>query len=402
MTSAIDSSPLAILGAGPTGLEAALAAAERGKPFVLYESGSSVASAVRHWGHVRLFTPWEMNVSPRMRRWLERTGQEVPSGDVCPTGQELVDRVFEPIAQLPEISPHISLGVKVEAVAREGLVKNDEIGTPERDRHRFRLLLQDGTGREWVETAGAVLDCTGTYGQPNSLGDGGVPAPGERALKGRILRHIPDLSNGGGDWGGRTTLLVGGGHSAQTAARGLARLAQDHEGTRVLWALRGRPPVFEGIEDDPLRERASLTAGARRLAEGASPHVEALFGVVVDELEEADGLIRVTLRDEEGNERDVAVDRVLSLTGSVGDHTLYRQLQVHECYATSGPMKLAATLLGEGGGDCLTQTSHGVETLMNPEPSFFILGSKSYGRNNTFLMRVGWEQVDEVMGLLDR
>ncbi|MCP5116876.1 MAG: monooxygenase, partial [bacterium] len=39
-------------------------------------------------------------------------------------------------------------------------------------------------------------------------------------------------------------------------------------------------------------------------------------------------------------------------------------------------------------------------TLKNPEPGFFILGSKSYGRRNDFLMRVGWEQVGEVFSLL--
>ena len=94
------------------------------------------------------------------------------------------------------------------------------------------------------------------------------------------------------------------------------------------------------------------------------------------------------------------VDRILSLTGYVGDHRLYRQLQVHECYATSGPMKLAAALLGAGSDDCLTQESHGADTLVNPEPGFFLLGSKSYGRNPTFLMRVGWQQVEEVFGLL--
>ncbi len=50
----------------------------------------------------------------------------------------------------------------------------------------------------------------------------------------------------------------------------------------------------------------------------------------------------------------------------------------------------------------LDQTSHGPETLVNPEPDFFILGSKSYGRNSTFLMRVGWQQVDDVFRLLLR
>ena len=79
---------------------------------------------------------------------------------------------------------------------------------------------------------------------------------------------------------------------------------------------------------------------------------------------------------------------------------MYRQLQVHECYATSGPMKLSAALLSSSSTDCLTQESQGADTLVNPEPDFFILGVKSYGRNTTFLLRVGWDQVEEVFGLL--
>ncbi|MGH8902658.1 MAG: hypothetical protein ACRDYA_13525 [Egibacteraceae bacterium] len=46
----------AILGAGPIGLAAALAAADRGWPFV-YEATSTVGGSVREWGHVRMFTP---------------------------------------------------------------------------------------------------------------------------------------------------------------------------------------------------------------------------------------------------------------------------------------------------------------------------------------------------------
>jgi len=56
---------LAILGAGPTGLEAALAASERGLSFTLYERSAAVAGNVRDWGHVRLFSPWGVVVSPQ-------------------------------------------------------------------------------------------------------------------------------------------------------------------------------------------------------------------------------------------------------------------------------------------------------------------------------------------------
>jgi hypothetical protein len=64
-------------------------------------------------------------------------------------------------------------------------------------------------------------------------------------------------------------------------------------------------------------------------------------------------------------------------------------------------MKLAASLLAAGtAADCLTQTGQGIEALTNPEPDFYILGCKSYGRNSSFLMRLGWQQIDEVFGFL--
>ena len=54
---------LAILGAGPIGLEAALQAAAFKLPFVVYERGR-IGEHLRQWGHVRLFSPFGMNSSP--------------------------------------------------------------------------------------------------------------------------------------------------------------------------------------------------------------------------------------------------------------------------------------------------------------------------------------------------
>jgi hypothetical protein len=393
---------IAILGAGPTGLEAALAAAEAGLPFNIYEAAPSVAGNVRDWGHVRLFTPWEMNVSPRMRRHLEAAGREILTGSECPTGDDLVERLFEPLVALPGIAPNLRLGIRVLDIGREGLLKHEEIATAERGRRPFRLLLADGSGREWTETADVVIDATGTWGHPNTLGDGGIPAPGERSLAGEIRRDIPDFPAERADWAGKTILLAGAGHSAQTAVRALAELTKEAPETRVVWALRNPEPVWGTHEGDPLPDRASLAAAAAEIAGGALPAIEARRGVVVEEIAKPDGRFEVILRGRRsgaGPER-IEVDRVLSLTGAVGDHGLYRQLQVHECYATCGPIKLSAALLGAGSADCLAQTTHGADTLTNPEPNFFILGAKSYGRNNTFLMRIGWEQVGEVFGLL--
>jgi thioredoxin reductase len=388
---------LAILGAGPTGLEASLAAADGGFPFTVYEAAPSIAGNVRAWGHVRLFTPWEMNVSPRMRRHLGAAGAETPDGAECPTGHELTEQLFEPLARLPKIAPHLRLGTRVLGIGRQGLLKHEEIATVERGRRPFRLLLADDTGREWTETADLVIDATGTWGKPNSLGDAGIPAPGERSFGGEIRRDIPDFAREADHWAGKSVLLAGAGHSAQTAARELARLAQEAPDTRVTWLLRNPEPSWGTHPGDPLPERAGLAATAAALADGASPAVAVRRGAVVEEISKPNGRFHVVLRNGEG----VEVDRILSLTGYVGDYEIYRQLQVHECYATCGPIKLSGALLGAGNSDCLAQTSHGADTLTNPEPGFFILGSKSYGRNNTFLMRIGWEQVGEVFGLLD-
>ncbi len=389
---------IAILGSGPTGLEAALAAAERGLPFTLYEAAPHAAGHVRSWGHVRLFTPWAMNVSPRMRSALETAGLPIPGGDDCPTGNELADRLLLPLAALPSIAPNLRLSSRVVAVGREGLLKHEEIASAARAARLFRLLVSDGNGRERVEHATLVIDTTGTYSNPIQLGDGGIPAVGELALGDKIRRQLPNFARETG-WAGKTILLVGGGHSAQTAVRDLARLAETAPATRVIWALRSAVHSCGADDSDALPERGRLLREAAELASGASPAIEAKPGVAIEALAQVGGRIEATLRNSAGTE-SLTVDRILSLTGFVPDDRLYRQLQIHECYAFAAPMKLSAALLGAagGGGDCLSQRSHGADTLANPEPNFYILGIKSYGRNTNFLMRVGWEQVAEVFG----
>jgi hypothetical protein len=386
---------IAILGAGPTGLDAALAAADAGLPFIVFEAAPAVGAHLRAWGHVRLFTPWSMNVSPRMRRHL---GAEAPANHgELPTGDDLAGEVLAPVAKLSAIAPHIRCGVRVLSVGRQGLLKHEEISTPARAERPFRLLVSS-EGREWIEEAGWVLDTTGTWGHPNPLGDGGIPAPGERALGDQVRHDIPNVAASPGDWAGQTVLVAGAGHSAQSLVRQLAAVSREAPSTRVVWVLRKSAPAWGSPPNDPLPARASLAAEAEQLST-SHPGITVKRGSVVEEIARPNDRFVVTLRRLDERPERIEVDRVVALTGAVGDHALYRQLQVHECYATCGPMKLSAALLG-GSSDCLEQISHGVDTLVNPEPGFFILGSKSYGRNTTFLLRVGWQQVDEVFGLL--
>ncbi len=195
--------------------------------------------------------------------------------------------------------------------------------------------------------------------------------------------------------------------SAATAAAALYRLCSEEKGTHVTWAVRKKKsPPYELSLDDPLPERARLLDAANRVAVANSPSsgIRFLAGTVVDALAAEGHQMRVRLRQlgkdgVEGAFIEELFDEVIGLTGYGPERTLYEMLQIHECYASFGPMKLAATLLGKG-GDCLAQPSPGLETLKNPEPGYFILGAKSYGRNSAFLLRLGHAQVRGAFALL--
>jgi hypothetical protein len=178
-------------------------------------------------------------------------------------------------------------------------------------------------------------------------------------------------------------------------------LAKKHPSTWIIWLARsaGSQPIRR-VMSDPLRERDLLASRANMLATRGEGNVEFHAGAVVEAVEHSgkDGFL-VTAR-VAGTSRTWEVDRVIANVGYEPDNRLYRELQVHECYASLGPMALASALLKHAGGDCLTVGAQGAQALKNPEPNFYLLGMKSYGRSPNFLLRTGFEQVREVFTLI--
>ena len=83
---------VAIIGAGPVGLAAAAHVLERGLEPIVLEAGDHVGHAMRQWGHVQLFSPWEYNIDKAAARLLAATGWNSPEPDQYPTGAEMVER----------------------------------------------------------------------------------------------------------------------------------------------------------------------------------------------------------------------------------------------------------------------------------------------------------------------
>jgi thioredoxin reductase len=399
-----DTPRIAVLGAGPVGLEAALYARSLNLPVAVFERGK-VGEHLRRWGHVRLFSPFGMNVTSLGRSAIlaDSPQHAFPADSDITTGREHLAVYLEPLAKTRPMRDCLRLETTVMHVGRDGLLKGDLVGDPRRAQHPFRLLLRDVTNHESAAEADVVLDCTGTYGQHRWMGSGGIPAPGEVPAEQQIAYGLEDiLGERKGAYAGRNVLVIGGGYSAATAVCQLAKVAEERSDTWIIWLARGgSTQPIKRVANDPLRERDRLAVRANTLATRGEGNVEFRHQTVIDVVESAgpDKGFRVTGRCQ-GKKQVWDVDRIIANVGYTPDTDVYRELQVHECYATLGPMALAAALSKQGNVDCLQVPGQGAGVLRNPEPNFFILGAKSYGRNTNFLLRTGFDQVREVFTLL--
>ena len=403
---------IAVLGAGPIGLEAALYARFLGYDVDIYERGRAAENVLR-WGHVRLFSPFALNRSPLGLAALAAQDEHYrpPEDSALLTGQEYAERYLLPLASTDLLSDSLHEQTEVVAIGRSGVLKHELVGSEDRIDYPFRILLREANGQERTATADVVIDATGVYGNHNWLGDGGLPAIGEMLLAGQIEYGLPDvLGRHRSHYAGRHTLVIGGGYSAATTVVALAELAHKAPATQVTWITRealdaGRPGPIDLIPDDRLPERQRLAALANSLAGGTSPHVVHNAGLTVDAVSYDAGAEKFTVRLVGDPPQVLEVDRIVANVGYRPDNRLYRELQVHECYTTGGPMKLAAALAGTsltagGSVDCLDHRGCGPETLLNPEPDFYILGAKSYGRDSRFLIFLGLEQIRELFTII--
>lgn len=396
---------IAILGAGPIGLEAALYARFLGYDVDIYER-SQVAGNIVRWGHIRMFSPFVMNCSPLGIAALKAqdAGYEPPTGADLLTGRQYVERYLLPLSQTDLLADHLQLNTTVLAISHEEILKGELVGNAERGDYDFRILSLDASEKETVTSADAVIDTTGVYGNPNWAGQGGAPAIGERRIRQSIEYGVPDvLGKDRERYANRRTLLVGSGYSAATTAVALAQLAKEATETTVAWIVRrdtSDAGPIKVIDEDRLTERAELTAAANRLVSESASALSFHHATSIAQIERNGEAGRFSVTLTGTTEGNFDFDNIVANVGYRPDNRIYEELQVHECYASQGPMKLAAALLGAAPGDCLDQTTHGAQTLLTPEPDFYVLGSKSYGRNADFLLSIGLQQIRELFTII--
>jgi hypothetical protein len=394
---ALDRLPVAVIGAGPVGLSAAVRLLERGLEPLILEAAADVASSPRAWGHVRLFSPWRYNVDKAAARLLEGAGWQAPPPDDLPTGDELYRRYLRPLAALADIRDRLHLDRRVVAITRDGL---DKVRTARREDAPFLLRTLSATGVTEQHLARAVIDATGTWWSPNPLGAAGIPAVGETTLEDRIHYGIPDvLARDRRRYAGQTTLVVGAGHSAANSILGLVELAKSSPETSIIWATRSDnlTRVFGGGDRDGLPARGKLGAQLRALVDSGSLTLVQSFRI--EALRELAGKLEVV--GTRAGERLVlsGVDSIIAATGQRPELGMTRELRLTLDPALEAVQALAP-LIDPNEHSCGTVRPHGARELAHPEPSFYIIGSKSYGRAPTFLLATGYEQARSVAAML--
>jgi thioredoxin reductase len=378
---------LAVIGAGPIGLAAALGAARRGHDVVVLERGE-VGDALLRWGPTRLFTPLGMNLPA----WARQEVPGLPSGEALLTGPEMAREVLQPMAAAARLEGRVRTGHRVVKVARAGLTRTEMPGHPLRAERPF-LLLIEGPDGEFTLEADAVIDASGVYGSPAWAGPGGLPAIGEREAGARVLRHLGALHAALPSLRGTRVLLAGHGHSAANAVLVLAGMAAEAPATRVTWAVRcaHARPVAE-VAEDPLPERRRVAAAANALAQSPPAFLTMSRRSTIASLRARLQGFEVSFT---GRGAVETFDHVAAFTGYRPDGDPVSELALEISAVTEGSARLARALSGVT--DCLSVPRVRPEDLASGEPGFFLAGARSYGRMRTFLLRDGLRHVEAML-----
>lgn len=397
------------IGAGPIGLEAALYARYLGYNVEIFEAGE-ICQHVRQWAHVKMFSPFAMNHSPLGVAAIEShyPQHSFPEAEQYITGQQWLDNYLLPLAATDLLQPCINTHSRVTSISRTWIQKTD-LDTESRRSDPFRVVIEQA-GKYQALTADVVIDTSGVLSSPAPIGAGGVPAIGEEQLTNAIAHHIPSMSEAQ-SLSGKKVAVVGAGHSAACA---LVNLAQ--AGVSVTWITRGDSQnALPRIPDDPLRERVRIVQDLHTLVDEKA--IQLLPHAAIDSLQVGEsqnptslqlGIYQKDNSDREGGMSEEHTttldwhwfDRVYGLTGYLVDNSIYKELQIHQCYATEGSIKLAASLLSQDKDNCLDITLGSSGLLKNPEPNFYQLGIKSYGRHSGFLFNTGLQQIVQLFQLI--
>ncbi|MEK4496612.1 NAD(P)-binding domain-containing protein [Ureibacillus sp. FSL W8-0352] len=380
--------PVAIIGAGPIGLAAAAHLKSYNLPFIIFEK-NEVAANVASWEHVQLFSSWKYNVDSAAKQILEKNGWKMPNKEEIPTGKALREDYLLPLSELFKEQLHTN-----EEVIAITKLDTDKMKSSNRANKPFLIFTKNGQATKMYK-ASAIIDATGTWGNPNPAASHGVMLPSEKAARHKINYQIPNVPANISRYANKRIAVIGGGHSAINSLLQLVELKDAHPQTEITWILRKKrvEDALGGGTADELAARGELGLKMKKILSEKVIYVETPF-YIQSIFEKEEGLIL------KGTDKKIGpFDELIVNTGNRPDFSFISELRYEVDPATEAVTKLAP-LINPNLHSCGTVPPHGEKELRQPETNFYIVGSKSYGRAPTFLMATGYEQVRSIVAHL--
>jgi hypothetical protein len=278
-------------------------------------------------------------------------------------------------------------------LARQGI---DKVASQDRETRPFILRVEQGDDRIRTDRARAIIDASGTWQNANPLGAHGLPADGEAALAGHIATGMPDvLGAQRRRYAGKRVAVVGAGYSAINVLLDLVRLSEEEGGGDLLWVVRGRnmARIYGGGDADEIAARGKLGQHLKSLVDRG--RVRLVTGFATESVaRKGDGIVLSS-----ATETLSPADEVIAATGQRPDLAMTRELRL-ELDPWLESTKALGPLIDPNLHSCGSVPPHGHREVAHPEPGFYTVGVKSYGRAPTFLLLTGYEQARSVVAAI--
>ncbi len=163
---------IAVVGGGPTGVEAALYARFLGYTVMLFDD-AKVGDSLLCWGEQKMpsasqpAATWsEVTSSLGLAAIEAQSGLEgIPPLDTTVSYRHYVEKYLLPLARTDLLHESIHVHSPVISISRLGCTRESEVPLPRRAEQEFRLLIQAKNRGEYSQLADIVLDCSGlSYG----------------------------------------------------------------------------------------------------------------------------------------------------------------------------------------------------------------------------------------------
>jgi hypothetical protein len=155
--------------------------------------------------------------------------------------------------------------------------------------------------------------------------------------------------------------------------------------------------VYGGGRVDQLPARGELGSNLKALVD--SGRISLVSGFSATRVAAIDNQVVVEGETAGGIRELGPIDRIVVSTGQRPDLDLTRELRLDlDPWLESA--KALGPLIDPNLHSCGSVPPHGHRELAHPEPGFYTIGIKSYGRAPTFLMLTGYEQVRSVVAAI--